>query len=109
VIRRSIQTGKQGWGSGAPYTSRARERTRRELSARAKEKGTLFVEKLFVGTSEATAAIPVSRRTFDQWREQGVIPYLRIGGVIRYDLNAVKAALEKRYLVKESANVKLRK
>jgi hypothetical protein len=68
----------------------------------------LFVEKLFVGTSEAAAAIPVSRRTFDQWRMQGVIPYLHVGGVIRYDLNAVKAALEKRHLVKESANVKLK-
>ena len=39
---------------------------------------------------------------------QGVIPYLHVGGVIRYDLNAVKAALEKRHLVKESANVKLK-
>ena len=91
MIRRSIQTGKQGWGSGAPYTSRARERTRRELSARAKEKGTLFVEKLFVGTSEA-GSDPCLAQDIRSVARAGCHPVSAICGVIRYDLNAVKAA-----------------
>jgi excisionase family DNA binding protein len=47
--------------------------------------------------------INISLRTVDDWRERGIIPYLKIGGVIRFDFAQVMAALRERYEVKEKA------
>ena len=38
--------------------------------------------------------------TIDNWKKVRVIPYIQIGRVIRFDLAAVKLALEKHYTVK---------
>ena len=43
----------------------------------------------------------ISHRTVDDWRERGLIPYLKIGGVIRFDFGQVMAGLRERYEVKE--------
>ena len=62
------------------------------------------MEKTFyVGTDDLAKAIPVCRRTVDTWREQGIIPFIKINGVLRYDLEEVRAALEKRFKVKATS------
>ena len=66
-------------------------------------------KSFWVGTDEVAKAIPVCKRTVDTWREKGIIPFIRIGGVLRYDLDEVKAALEKRFKVRTSTAHKLRK
>jgi hypothetical protein len=47
--------------------------------------------------------LDVSVRTVDDWRERQIIPYLKIGGVVRFELTQVMAALRQRYEVKEKA------
>jgi hypothetical protein len=47
--------------------------------------------------------IDVSVRTVDAWRERGIIPYLKVGGVIRFDFGKVMAALRERYEVKQKS------
>jgi excisionase family DNA binding protein len=60
----------------------------------------------YVSREEIARAIPVSPRTIDEWRIKGWIPYLKIGGVVRFDLKEVKAALERRFKVKANADGK---
>lgn len=38
--------------------------------------------------------LKIHRTTLSRWREQGRIPFIQVGGVIRYDFNKVVAALE---------------
>ena len=45
-------------------------------------------------------AANVSCRTLDEWRANGVIPYLKIGKIVRFDLNSVMAVLRERYEVR---------
>jgi len=59
-----------------------------------------LAQPVYMNTEQLAAAIPASRRTIDYWRAGGVIPYVKVGRVIRFDLQAVKAALEKRFMVK---------
>ena len=60
---------------------------------------TSFVEPLYLSIDQLAEAIPASRRSVDNWKRWGWIPYFKIGGMIRFDLAAVRAALEKRFLV----------
>jgi len=39
--------------------------------------------------------IPVSLRTLNSYMEKGLIPYIKIGGTIMFDVDAVLAALKK--------------
>jgi excisionase family DNA binding protein len=59
--------------------------------------------KALINRSQVAAATGVSLRTIDQWRENGIIPFLKIGGVIRFDLDQVMAALRERYEVRQKS------
>jgi phage terminase Nu1 subunit (DNA packaging protein) len=48
-------------------------------------------------------AANVCVRTIDEWRDQGIIPFLKIGGVVRFDIDQVMAALRERYEVREKS------
>ena len=52
-----------------------------------------------IDRDQLAAAIRVSRRTVDQWRADGVLPYIKVGAVIRFDLADVLAALRERFRV----------
>ena len=60
---------------------------------------TSLVEPLYLNIDQLAEAIPASRRSVDNWKRWGWIPYYKIGGMIRFDLAAVRVALEKRFLV----------
>jgi hypothetical protein len=49
---------------------------------------------------EMAKAANVSCRTLDEWRATGVIPYFKIGKVIRFDLDSVMAVLRERFEVR---------
>ncbi|MGA7905121.1 MAG: helix-turn-helix domain-containing protein, partial [Terrimicrobiaceae bacterium] len=66
---------------------------------------TTHVEPLFLNIAQLAEALPASRRSVDNWKRWGWIPYYKIGGMIRFDLAAVRAALEKRFLVHAPAPV----
>jgi len=38
----------------------------------------------FIMANEAAAFLAVSRRTFERWKEAGLIPHIRMGRVLRY-------------------------
>jgi excisionase family DNA binding protein len=44
--------------------------------------------------------LDVSLRTVDDWRERGLIPYLKIGGLIRFNFGDVMSTLRERYEVR---------
>jgi excisionase family DNA binding protein len=44
--------------------------------------------------------LDVSLRTVDLWRQEGVIPYLKIGSLIRFDFRDVMSTLRERYAVR---------
>jgi excisionase family DNA binding protein len=52
-----------------------------------------------IDRDQLAAAIRVSRRTIDQWRADGVLPYIKVGAVVRFDLADVLAALRERFTV----------
>ena len=60
------------------------------------------IPPFFVNITQLAAAIPASRRSVENWRNAGIIPFIQIGGLIRYDLAAVRAALESRFTIKAS-------
>ena len=53
-----------------------------------------------IDRDQLAAAIRVSRRTVDQWRADGVVPYIKVGSVVRFDLADVLAALRERFCVR---------
>jgi excisionase family DNA binding protein len=53
-----------------------------------------------IDRDQLAAAIRVSRRTIDQWRADGIIPYIKVGAVVRFDLADVLAALRERFCVR---------
>jgi excisionase family DNA binding protein len=53
-----------------------------------------------IDRDQLAAAIGVSRRTVDQWRADGVVPYIKVGSVVRFDLADVLAALRERFCVR---------
>jgi excisionase family DNA binding protein len=52
-----------------------------------------------IDRDQLAAAIRVSRRTIDQWRADGILPYIKVGAVVRFDLADVLAALRERFCV----------
>jgi Helix-turn-helix domain len=57
---------------------------------------TTKIEPLLLTTKELSKALQTSKQTIATWRTQKIIPYLKVGYVIRYDLHRVLAALERR-------------
>lgn len=49
----------------------------------------------YLDSWQLAKTLNVSERTIDTWKHKGVIPFLRVGRVVRFDLDAVKRALEK--------------
>lgn len=45
---------------------------------------------------ELIQKLGITRQTLARWRKQNRIPFIQVGGVIRYDLNKVIEALENR-------------
>jgi excisionase family DNA binding protein len=43
---------------------------------------------------ELAELLSVSERTIRYWQERRIIPFIKIGSVIRYDAEKVRAALE---------------
>jgi hypothetical protein len=52
-------------------------------------------------------AAGVSCRTVDEWRANGIIPYFKIGKIIRFDLDSVMTVLRERYEVRSRKGGKL--
>ena len=53
-----------------------------------------------IDRAQMAKAASVSCRTLDEWRANGVIPYFKIGKIVRFDLNSVMAVLRERYEVR---------
>ena len=53
-------------------------------------------EQKLLTTRELSRALQTSPGTIATWRLRKIIPYIKIGYIIRYDLERVLAALEKR-------------
>jgi phage terminase Nu1 subunit (DNA packaging protein) len=66
----------------------------------ASSKGAPSPHALFLNKFQLAQAIPASIRTIDYWRQQGIIPFVKIRGVVRFDLAKVLAALS-RFEVRE--------
>jgi excisionase family DNA binding protein len=46
-------------------------------------------------TKKETAALfNISERTLDRWRERGLLQALKVGGIVRFDLQAVAALVD---------------
>jgi excisionase family DNA binding protein len=64
---------------------------------------TTLVEPIYLNPEQLAQAIGVSRRTVDNWKDQHVVPLVKVRGVVRFDLAKVKAALERRFEVHEKS------
>lgn len=51
----------------------------------------------YLTDSEVSARLKVSRRTLQEWRNNGQITYIRLGGKILYAESDIQAMLEKFY------------
>jgi Helix-turn-helix domain len=52
-------------------------------------------ERQLLRTKELAALLRISARSITNWRERRVIPFIKIKGVIMFDVHKVKAALER--------------
>ena len=52
----------------------------------------------YLTDSEVSAKLKVSRRTLQEWRNNGQIAYIQLGGKILYAESAIQAMLEKFYV-----------
>ena len=52
----------------------------------------------YLTDSEVSAKLKVSRRTLQEWRNNGQIAYIQVGGKILYAESAIQAMLEKFYV-----------
>ena len=52
----------------------------------------------YLTDSEVFAKLKVSRRTLQEWRNNGQIAYIQLGGKILYAESAIQAMLEKFYV-----------
>jgi hypothetical protein len=57
-------------------------------------------EAKLIDRPQMAKAASVSCRTLDEWRANGVIPYFKIGKIVRFDLDSVMAVLRERYEVR---------
>ena len=53
--------------------------------------------KALINRKQLAAAASVSLRTVDEWRERGIIPFLKINGIVRFDFDEVMTTLRARY------------
>jgi hypothetical protein len=51
-------------------------------------------ERTIVPGEHIETKFDITRQTLGRWRKSGRIPYIQVGGVIRYDLDKVIEALE---------------
>lgn len=63
------------------------------------------VDRFFTNKKQAAEAIGVCTRTLDQWRRDGIIPWIRIRGVILFDLAEVRKALVSRFTIHEAGQL----
>ena len=59
------------------------------------------IAPLFYTRDQLALALATSARTIDNWRERGVIPFIKVGGIVRFDVARVRAALERKFEVHE--------
>ena len=75
--------------------------TKRQRQALPVERSPITPE--YFDAEQLAAALTVSSRTIEKWRVERVIPCLKVGHVIRFDLSGVKQALERHMIpAKES-------
>jgi hypothetical protein len=53
----------------------------------------------YLTEEQLAAALFVTRRTIREWRERAYIPYLKVRGILRFDLAAVRKALESKFTI----------
>lgn len=53
-------------------------------------------QKTIVDTEQLMERLNVTRPTVQRWRDTGRIPFIQVGNVVRYDLDAVLEALSKK-------------
>lgn len=53
-------------------------------------------QKTILDTDQLMERLNVTRPTVQRWRDSGRIPYIQVGNVVRYDLDAVLEALSKK-------------
>ena len=51
-------------------------------------------------TKELCEEFSISQPTVIRWRKKGQIPYMRIGGSVRYDREAVRVAIENKKIIR---------
>ena len=50
-----------------------------------------------IDKKQMAARLSVTPRTLENWMKRGLVPYIRIGRVVRYDLEEVMRTLKRRY------------
>jgi hypothetical protein len=55
----------------------------------------LFVDTILVREPELGKQLSVPTRTLRKWRQDRIIPFLKVGAVVLYDPAMVRAALDK--------------
>ena len=70
-----------------------RQLIREEMAVNKPSESTKPLIKLS-GQKELCTFLNLSEPTIIRWRQKGKIPFLKVGSAIRYDLQAVVAALE---------------
>ena len=58
--------------------------------------------QILITKSQLSKAIATSPRTIDSWRENGIIPFIKVRGIVRFNLAKVLAALEARFEVHQT-------
>jgi excisionase family DNA binding protein len=53
-------------------------------------------QKTILDTEQLMESLNVTRPTVQKWRDSGRIPFIQVGNVVRYDLDAVLEALSKK-------------
>ena len=50
-----------------------------------------------IGKVEMAKRLAVTPRTLENWMREGYVPYIKIGRVVRYDLEEVMGTLKRKY------------
>lgn len=57
----------------------------------------LFNGDRYLGDREIGERLSVSRRTLQEWRTQGIVGYIKIGGKVLYSEKEIMALIERNY------------
>lgn len=57
----------------------------------------IFNGDRYLGDKEVSERLSVSRRTLQEWRNEGIIGYIKIGGKVLYSEREVMALIERNY------------